>query len=328
MAGMAVQGYKETGLKGLELETSLLRAERKALAEQTGANLGAQVLALGQVVRAQLGVAEARSTLKTWGEQEIPVVNAPDPALQKTQPAEFVKGEKAFTEYTRATSRKAYALLGLALLGEPGVGDRALAEIKKPEADNRGPAGMIGAMLGGMRPGRGMPNFGATAEEPLILAAIASDPQLGLKGLLEYCADESTSFSRQSGILSTLVRMAPGAKARQSWSSKFSLTTDIGAQLPADIYAQLAKPYTDALKRWKPEDFRNMQAGITLASAGADFPAKTLPADAITFFLELKDKLAQNPMAGAIRGQLDALIKKQGGDPNAGVKPPTPPKDF
>ena len=344
MVQMAVEGYKNSKLTGKDLEVSLLRAERTAVIEHSGGggggggpfgaifgggNVGMQVLALGLAVRAELGDATALPALRTLGQQDIPDVKPPDQALTKTQPVEYVKQDKAHTAYLRALEQKSFAILALALLKEPGISERALAELKKPEPDlggRGGGGGMPGRRGGGGGGGGG--NNATNLEQPLVLAMIASDPVAGLKSLLDFCAEDSTSFSKQAIIVSTLSRMAPGKKARESWITQFTLEADLGAQLPADVYTSLGKLYGDALKKWKPEDlnFRTGFAGMGLLTAAVDFPPKTIPADALTKLQEVRDKLPQQ--AGFIRGPIDTILKNQGVDPNAAVKPPTPPKDF
>ena len=333
MTQLAVDGIKTAGVTGKDLESLVLRAERDAVIDAQGGGNGPQVLALGLVVRVQLGDNASLTTLQSWAKDEIPVVKAPDPALFKDQPVEAVKQQKAYAAYTQATSRKEYAILGLALLKQPGVTELAMAGLRS--AVETGGAAFGNPFGGGGGFGRGM-RFGGRgggggSSEPLILAPLVIDPAAGFKALVDFTSDEKIPLNQQAVVLQTLARMAPGTRQRQAADEPFTLEADLATQLPADSFAQLAKPFVAAIKRWKPEDANNgrMPGGalMQLLAAGNDFPAKSMDADAITAIQNLKD-LIPGQQGQWMKPQIDALLKKQGADPAAATKPPAPPKDF
>ncbi len=339
MATLAADGFKTAGLTGKDLEISLLRAERTAVIEHTGpGNAGPQVLALGMTVRAQLGDAASLTTLQSWAKDEIPAVKAPDQALWKDAPAEAVKAQKAYTTYQQTVSRREYAILGLALLKQPGVVEQALAALKNPADQGGGGGGAFGfggpGGPGGFGGARGfMRAFGGRggggSADPLVLAALAADPQAGFKALTDFMTDDKGNLAQQATVVQSLARIAPGSKVRKPVDEQFSLEADLGAKLPADSFAQLSKPYLALIKRWKPDDANNRANGALtqLLSAGNDFPEKSIDADGITALQQLKEQIT-GQQGNWLKPQIDSVLRKQGVDPNAATKPPAPPKDF
>jgi hypothetical protein len=335
MTLLSVDGVKTAGVTGKDLEILVLRAERDAVLDAQGGANGPQVLALGQAVRFSLGDTAALATLQAWAKEELPVVKPPDQALFKDQPIEAIKQQKAYTTYTQALSRRDYAILGLALIKQPGASDLALAALRSAADTGGGGGGGGGNPFGGGGPfggGRGNMRFGGVRgnnSEPLILAALDSDPAAGFKALIDFASDEKVTLAQQATVLQTLARMAPGTRQRQAADEPFSLEADLAAQLPADSFAQLSKPYIAAVKRWKPEEgnFRASAVLMQLLAAGNDFPEKSISADGITAIQNLKD-LIPGQQGQWMKPQVDALLKKQGADPAAATKPPAPPKDF
>ena len=309
MAVMTADGFKAAGLTGKDLEIAILRAERDAALQNTfGATLPQQIAVLGQAIRVKVGDAAAHETLKHWAFAELPVVAPPDYKLAATKSAEFIAAQRAFQEYLQAASRKDMALLGLALLNEPGVAEKAVAALKTVDPASR------------------QNSFNAT---PLILAALLPDPKAGIKTLIEFCSDDKAPFGVQSSVVAAAIQLAPNPKGYKAPDAAFSVQGEVQAQLPVDMLGQLSKPYVGLLKRWVPPDASKGfdYSWNTLCNAGYSFPPKTFDAEGIAAIQNTRDK-ATGPMAQMIQQQFNQLLTMQGVDPRLAQKPPAPPKDF
>ena len=238
MVLMAVDGFKAAGLTGKDLELAVTRAERNAGLENYGSGafgmgMGGgrdQVIPLGMTMRALLADKAANEKLKGWAMDDIAEVKPADNKTMASAPAEFIKAQKAYDVYTRALTRRNWAVLGLALLKDPAAGDRAIALLKA--------AGDSQPMFG-----MGMP----TNIDPLVMAAVLSSPDTAVKKITDICKDETVALSRQTNILSTLTRMA-GKIVNPA--DAYSLRADVNAlllpsketrvveeaQLPGDIW--------------------------------------------------------------------------------------------
>ena len=239
MLEMACTGYKASGLKGTDLELSLTRAERDAaldaLRAYTGLGVG-NITSFGLAARSKLGDAAAHSKLYVWGFDEIPEVKAPDQQLYASQPTEADKQMKAFQVYQQKRTQQEFALLTLALLREPGVLDRAIALAGTRQSPINGVYYMGGNSMG----------------DTLVLAALAVDPDQGLKKLMVLAADEKVETYVQIRILSALVQLKAFSNNAMVGDTKFTVGNEMGATLPQEFMKEVAKPYVALLKRYTP----------------------------------------------------------------------------
>jgi hypothetical protein len=273
-----------------------------------------QISMLGQVVRAKSGDAKALETLRGWAFTELTPVKQPDNAMYKDKPAEALAAQKAAQEYAQNIQRKQYAFLGLALLKEPHIMEKAVAALRSA-FDPGSPATVM--MMGGVR-----------RTDVLAMAVLVADPKAGVKSLVEICADEKAPMSAQVAVIGTLVHLAPGNKGYKMPDAPFTLEGDVGAQLEPDTLAQSAKVYAAIVKRWNPDPKQTYDNTLNqLIQAGYGFPAKTIDADGIAALQAARDRIT-GPNAQWMKPQVDQLLKQQGVDPNTAQKPPAPPKDF
>ena len=310
---MAVDGLKAASLAGKNLELVILRAERDAALEPfgmmvtgMGSGSAAQILALGMTARALAGDAQALATLRAWGTSEIPAVKPVDPAMYKDRPQDAPAAHKAYLAYTQALARRDFALLGLALIKEPGIADNALAALRI-KGD----------------PAQQMHMNGRS--DTLVLAAVLADPAAGFKGLIALCADETMALSQQTVVVQSLTQAKANPKDA---GAAFTLDAEFAALLPADTITQLAKPYVAMLKRWNPPAAGHYDYTVSfLISAGHNFPTGTFDADAIAAIESMKARLdTQN--AAWMMPQIDSMLKRHGVDPKTAVAPPAQQGEF
>jgi hypothetical protein len=325
MSEMAIDGLKAAGVKGANAEISVLRAEREAAFDSYNTQR-AQIETWGLVARAKLGDSTALAKLRARAGDEVAEVKSADNKLLKTNPAEFKAAEKAYGRYLISLQRKDAALLGLAIMKEPGVLDRALTALRnKKSASGQNQFYMMGGTYG-------------AASDPLIEAALLADPQAGYKGLLEICnaPDDKVAAAVRSSVLQSLISMVYPPKY-QSPDAPFTLEGDIAATLPKNAAAGLAKPYIAAIKAWKP-DPKNAwdQNFFSLLGTGASFPVKTFDDDGIAAIRDVKNRM-KGDMAQWASQTVDAVLKAQGvtvaakpeRDGTQPEKPPTKPQgDF
>ena len=313
MICMAADGFKAAGLTGKDLEIAVLRAERDA-ALSGGFMMGgnnAQIPVLGQVARGKAGDAKAVETLRGWAFTELTPVKAPDFSQFKDKPAEVLAAQKASQEYAQNVQRKQYAFLGLALLKEPGIAEKAIAALRSAAESNQG-----------------VPVMGGGRTDILALAALTADPKAGIKGLIDLCSDDKAPIQAQVAAIGMLTRLAPGTKSNKGADAPFSLEGDVSAELPQDTLAQCSKVYVAVMKRWTPDPKQPNDPSINqLIQTGYGFPAKTIDADGIAAILAARDRIT-GPSAQWLKPQVDQVLKQQGVDPNTAQKPPAPPKDF
>jgi hypothetical protein len=312
MVEISLKGFASSGLKGNDLELSLVRAERQAALDGmrnfTGAGAN-QIEVLGQAARAKLGDTKALEKLKAWGLTNIPAVKMPDQKLYQTNPDEAARQQKAATAYSQEIDRRDYAILGLALLKQPGIQERAVACLRSPDA---APQNTFGNAFGGT----------------LVLAMLADNPQTGLKNLVEAASDEKVLVTTQVSIMQTLLSFAQGNGNAIMGELNVTLRGEVSATVPKDIATQLSKSYTAALGRWKPDTANQFdQTFYSLINMGYSFPKGTLDKAAITALENVKDNVPAQQQQW-VKPQIDQILKMQGVDPSTAVKPPPPPADF
>jgi hypothetical protein len=276
-----------------------------------------QIYVMGQVLRARAGDTRAIDTLRAWGTTDIPVVKPPDFTQLAGRPAETLAAQKAYRAYSESVARKHMALLGIAILNEPGATDKALAAIKALDEGN---------------PATGMgPNV-----DPLVMAALFPDGKSGLKPLIELCSDDKTPVAIQLAVMGVIIRLSPDNGGYKSPEMPFTLTGDFQNALPKDTLVHLAKPLAGVIRRYTPPAGNAYDNTLnTILNLAATFPAKSFDADGIAALQTLKTRIS-GPNASWMQQSLAQILKKQDADsatnPAAGTsaaqKPPSPPRDF
>lgn len=322
MTEMATDGLKAAGLTGTNLELTVLRAERNAALESNSQR--AQFEIWGMASRVKAGDTHALDMLRSLAADEIPFVKLPDQTLYKSQPLQARAAQKAFADYTIAMQKKDYALLFLALLKEPGILDQAMARLRSKSADL-----LKGATTSFMA------GFSGPSADPLILAAIAANPQEGLKDLLAFCGteDENTAIEFQTSVLQGLIRMANSMKSNHTPSNTpFAIDADIAAQLPNEAISQFGKPLSVVINRWKSAPHNPYNYSLNSLIAFSDtLPPGLIDAETQATLKALKEeqqkRTVQFNSGRSVKANLETKPKVGKSEPDA-VKPPTPPDDF
>jgi hypothetical protein len=318
---MSIDGLKAAGVSGANAEISVLRAEREAAFDSYNTQR-AQIETWGLIARSKLGDASALTRLRARAANDVAEVKPADQKLAQSKPAEFKAAQKAYADYFKNLERKDAALLGLAILKEPGVLDRALAALRSKKAASQQNGFMVfGGVQGGI-------------SDPLVAAALLSDSQAGFKGLLALCDDVKVASSVRSAVLQSLIRLSYPPKY-QSPDAPFTLEGDIAATLPKDSATDLVKPYIAQIKAWQPDPKVQWdQDFFSLISAGATFPPKTINEDGITALKDVKTRV-KGQMAQYSAQYIDQVLKSQGvalaarsNNGGEAEKPPKPPGDF
>jgi hypothetical protein len=309
MIEMAVEGLKAAKVTGKDAEVTVLKAERNASMEMQYAGSAPQILALGMSARALMGDSKARPMLISWISEEIEEVKPPDAALYRKSQSEYLALQKKYLGYTKARSLRDYAFLGLALLKEPGIAEKALAVIRA----TKDPVMQY-------IPGR---------QNAPVLAVLVSGSKGAFEALLEVIDDDKGNFSQQSAVLQTLIQLTSGKNEQPGYTGggdgAFTIAGDVQGNLPQDAVAQLYKPYIGLMKRWQPNPNDPNGANLalnTLMQAGYAFPKKSFDAEAVKVLEELRDRTVE-----WLRPQVDQLLKNHGIEPSAS-KPPRPPPEF
>ncbi|MCX7806458.1 MAG: hypothetical protein N3A38_14920 [Planctomycetota bacterium] len=302
MLDLAVQGFKALGKKGPDLEMAVLRAERQAALESMMAAdfRRVQIEVWGLASRAKLGDAKALDSLRALAASKVSIPKAPDWATFKDRPAEMAAAQKAYGEAIAEASRRDCALLCLAMNKEPGVLDRVLACLREPGDDGR-----------------------FHAQNPLVAAAIAADPEKGLNALLDICKsqDKDISIRRRIAVFSVLASLVP--KDGEKGLTAFTISADIGAAMPKDAGARLAKAFAEMAKRQDLFENGLPYQFLTLARV---IPKLGENPEAVAAISSLKGKAPGNAAQmwdAQVDAVLSAVLKGKGVPPIA-----PPPEKF
>jgi hypothetical protein len=281
MIHMSADGLLAMGSEGKDLEIAMLRAERdSAFAGCTSS----QIVVMGQLARARAGDMRALPTIRSWAFAELPV-NA--------------TVNSRSNDFALNLQRQCFAYIGLALMQEPGIAQKAIIALRKFTDGNL--------------------QLREADTDALALAALVFDPEGGVKELLTLYADEKAPVGAKAALIQKIASIAAGTASRQNTAAAFSLDGELGAKMPQDALAQAAIAYVSLLKHWKCDSTKPYE--MRVIQAGNVFPPRTFDVESLQAIKGIRNRLPHNPESQYAKMYLDQLLMLQGINPVI-------PKDF